>query len=139
MNVKETMRPGVIWTAPETLLSEIAERMRNEDVNAMPVCENGRVIGMVTDRDIAVRGLENRGDPRLLTARDVMSAPVVVCDENLELAHAVGIMRLKRIRHLPVIGQDCCLVGMLSLADIAAKGPDSLAAETLRAVSKLHT
>ena len=139
MKVAQAMHTGAQWIAPDVSLSEIAERMREDDVGALPVGENDRLIGMVTDRDIVVRGLDGRADPLQLTARDVMSRPIVYCNANEELEDAVTIMESKRIRRLPVIDENRRMVGMLSLGDVAAKASPSLSAETLRAVSAHHT
>lgn len=138
MKVAQAMHSGAQWIKPDVLLSEIAERMREDDVGALPVGENDRLIGMVTDRDIVVRGLDGCADPLQLTARDVMSKPIVYCNANEELEDAVTIMESKRIRRLPVIDEKHRMVGMLSLGDVAAKAPPSLSAEALRAVSAHH-
>ena len=139
MKVAQAMHSGAQWIAPDVSLSEIADRMREDDVGALPVGENDRLIGIVTDRDIVVRGLDGRADPLQLTARDVMSRPIVYCNANEELEDAVTIMESKRIRRLPVIDENRRMVGMLSLGDVAAKASPSLSAETLRAVSAHHT
>lgn len=139
MKVEQAMHPCAQWIAPDVSLTQIAERMRENDVGALPVGENDRLIGMVTDRDIVVRGLDGRADPLQLTARDVMSKPIIYCNANEELEDAVTIMESKRIRRLPVIDKNRRMVGMLSLGDVAAKAPPSLSGETLRAVSAHHT
>lgn len=73
-----------------------------------------------------------------LTARDVMSQPIIFCTANEDLDDAVRIMERKQVRRLPVIDENRRMVGMLSLGDVAASAPASLAAETLRAVSAHH-
>lgn len=138
MKVSEAMHAGAVWIEPDATLSDIAERMRKDDIGAIPVGENDRLIGMVTDRDIALRGLDGGADPLQLTARDVMTGPIVFCTANEELEDAVRIMERKQIRRLPVIDSDRRMVGMLSMGDVAAKAPASLAAETVRAVSAHH-
>lgn len=138
MKVSEAMHPEASWIDPDAPLSDIAARMRSDDVGALPVSENDKLIGMVTDRDVALRGLEGLADPLQLTARDVMTAPVVYCTPNEELEDAVRIMERKRIRRLPVIDEHHRMVGMLSLGDVAAKASPAIAVETLRAVSSHH-
>ena len=138
MKVKEVMHGGATWIGPDTPVTEIAEKMRNEDIGAIPVGENDRLIGMVTDRDIVVRGLSGESDPLQLSARDVMSKPIVWCSANEELDDAVQIMESKQIRRLPVIDENKRMVGMLSLGDVAAKAPPAICSETLRAVSAHH-
>lgn len=139
MKVREAMHSGASWIDPNLPLPDIAEKMRQDDIGAMPVGENDRLIGMVTDRDIAIRGLGGREDPLQLTARDVMTGPIVYCSANQDLEDAVRIMERKRIRRLPVIDENRRMIGMLGLGDIAAKAPSYLSAETLRAVSEHHS
>jgi CBS domain-containing protein len=138
MKVKEAMHPGASWIDPDAPLTDLAERMRKEDIGAIPVGENDRLIGMVTDRDIVVRGMIGKDDPLQLTARDVMSNPIIFCHANEDIEDAVRIMERKQVRRLPVIDEHRRMVGMLSLGDVAARAPASLASETLRAVSAHH-
>lgn len=138
VKVVEVMHPGASWVAPDASLADIAARMEREDIGALPVGEDDRLIGMVTDRDIAVRAFCEKADPLQLTARDVMSEPIIFCTANEELEDAVRIMERQQVRRLPVIDQNRRMVGMLSLGDVAASAPASLAAETLRAVSAHH-
>ncbi|MGE3691345.1 MAG: CBS domain-containing protein [Novosphingobium sp.] len=138
MKVKEVMHHGASWIDPDAPISDVAERMRKEDIGAIPIGDKDRLIGMVTDRDIVVRGLSGMADPLQLTARDVMSEPIVYCSANEELDDAIRIMERKQIRRLPVIDEHRRLVGMLSLGDVAAQGTALLCAEALRAVSAHH-
>jgi CBS domain-containing protein len=138
MKVKEAMHAGASWIDPQEPLTDIAERMRADDIGALPVGENDRLIGMVTDRDIVVRGLGGGNDPIQLTARDVMTGPIVYCTVNEDLEDAVRIMERNQIRRLPVIDENQRMVGMLSLGDVAATASAMLSAETLRAVSAHH-
>ncbi|WP_296676861.1 CBS domain-containing protein [Novosphingobium sp.] len=139
MKVKDVMHKGASWTNPEAPLADLAERMQKEDIGAIPVGENDRLIGMVTDRDIAVRGLSGRDDPLQLTAREVMSKPIFFCNANEDIEDAVRIMERNKVRRLPVIDENRRMVGMLSLGDVASKAAPSLCSETLRAVSAHHT
>lgn len=138
VKVVDVMHPGATWIEPDTSLADIAARMEKEDIGALPVGEDDRLIGMVTDRDIAVRAFCDKADPMKLTARDVMSEPVIFCTANENLEDAVRIMERKQVRRLPVIDNNRRMVGMLSLGDVAASAPPSLAAETLKAVSAHH-
>jgi CBS domain-containing protein len=138
MKVKDAMHEGVAWVAPDEPIARIAAVMRDEDVGAVPVGENDRLIGMVTDRDIAVRGLANGSDPRKMTARDVMTGPITFCLADEDVEDAVRLMEKNKIRRLPVINKQKRMVGMLSLGDVAALGSPSLCNETLRAVSAHH-
>lgn len=138
MKVKETMHSGVTWVAPNAPISEIAKKMRDQDIGAIPVGENDRLVGMVTDRDIACRGLADGRDVTRLTASDVMSRPIVFCRADDDVEDAVHTMEQKKIRRLPVIDEKKRMVGMLTLGDISQRVPQALAGEMIQAVSGHH-
>jgi len=138
MKVKEAMHNGVEWAAPQTPIPEIARRMRDLDIGASPVGENDRLIGMVTDRDIACRAVANGADLGTLTARDVMSKGIFYCRDSEELEDALRIMEQKQVRRLPVINDQKRMVGILSLGDIADATPHELSGEVVAAVSAHH-
>ncbi len=138
MKVKDAMHTGVTWVQPETPIAEIAKMMRDDDIGAVPVGENDRLVGMVTDRDIICRGLANGGDCNGLTAGDVMSKPIVYCRSDEYLEDALRIMEKNRVRRLPVIDENKRLVGMLALGDISEKGGRDLAGEVMRSVAAHH-
>ncbi|MCP4319254.1 MAG: CBS domain-containing protein [Hyphomicrobiales bacterium] len=138
MKVKDVMHSGVSWVEPDTKLSAIAKIMQDEDIGSVPVGENDRMIGMVTDRDITCRALANGKNPETLTARDVMSPGITFCVESEEIEDALQIMEKNKIRRLPVISEEKRMVGMLSLGDIASSLPQDLAGEVMRAVSAHH-
>lgn len=139
MKVKDVMHEGVAWVSPDEPLAKIAAMMRDQDVGAIPIGENDRLIGMVTDRDIAVRGLASGSDPLQMKARDVMSGPITYCLADEDVEDAIRIMEHKQIRRLPVINKEKRMVGMLSIGDVAAMGSPTLCHETLRAVSAHHS
>jgi CBS domain-containing protein len=138
VKVREVMHPNASWIEPDTPLAAVAAQMDQEDIGALPVGENDRLIGMITDRDIAIRAFADNSDPLKRTARDVMSQPIIFCTANEDLDDAVRIMERKQVRRLPVIDENRRMIGMLSLGDVAARAPASLAGETLRAVSAHH-
>ena len=138
MKVKDAMHNGVEWVEPTTPISKVAAIMKTHDVGAVPIGENDRLIGMVTDRDIACRGLANSKDPSKLTARDVMTNGIVYCNEGEDLADAVRVMEQKQIRRLPVLNDAKRMVGMLSLGDISHAGSRSLTGEVMAAVAAHH-
>jgi len=112
--------------------------MREHDIGALPVGENDRLIGMVTDRDIVCRGFANGKNADALTARDVMSEGIIFCRDDEELDDAVHIMEQKQIRRLPVINDKKRMVGILSLGDISHSSGRELSGEVLQAVSAHH-
>jgi CBS domain-containing protein len=113
--------------------------MRNADIGAVPVSENGRLVGMVTDRDVCCRGIGGGKDVAKLTARDVMSAPVRSCRTDQSVEEAVDLMKSCKIRRLPVLDQENRLVGILSLGDISAVSADATCGSTLKSVSAHHS
>jgi CBS domain-containing protein len=138
MQVREAMHKGVEWMAPTTSLAELAQTMRKHDIGAIPIGENDRLIGMVTDRDIVVKGLANGKDASGLTARDVMTQGIVYCRANEELGDALRIMEDKKIRRLPVLDENKRMIGMLSLGDVSSAASHELAGELASAVSTHH-
>ena len=138
MKVKDAMHKGAEWVEPQTPVADIARRMRDLDIGAIPVGENDRLIGMVTDRDIACRGMANGADLGKLTARDVMSKGIFYCRDSEDLEDAMRIMEQKQVRRLPVINDRKRMVGMLSLGDIADAASHELSGEVIAAVSAHH-
>jgi CBS domain-containing protein len=138
MKVKDVMHRGVEWVDPMTPIAEIARKMRDEDIGAIPIGENDRLVGMVTDRDIVCRGIAGGKECGELTARDVMSKPIVYarCDEDVE--DALHIMEKNQIRRLPVIDENKRLAGMLSIGDVSERAGRTLAGEVICSVSAHH-
>jgi len=138
MKVRDVMHCGVEWVDPETPIGEIARKMRDEDVGSIPVGENDRLVGMVTDRDIVCRGLAGTADCSDLTARDVMSKPIVYCRADEDVDDALRIMERNRIRRLPVIDENKRMCGILSIGDILEKAGGELTGQVMRSVSAHH-
>jgi CBS domain-containing protein len=138
MKVKDVMHKGATCVKPSTPVREIAKRMRDADVGAIPVESDGHLVGIVTDRDITCRALANGGDMAKMTAQDVMTRDVVCCSPDDDIQVAVEVMEAKQIRRLPVTDSHRAMVGMLSLGDISHKVGKELSGEVLRAVSGHH-
>jgi len=138
MKVRDAMHGGVHWIEPGTPVTEIAKLMRDQDVGCLPVGENDRLVGMVTDRDIVCRGIAAGGNCATMAARDVMSSGILYCRDGEELDDAVRIMEQHAIRRLPVINDDKRMVGILSLGDVSHTAPHELSGEVLRSVSSHH-
>ena len=138
MKVKSVMHSGIAAVALKTPISEIAKKMRDEDVGAIPVAENGQLVGMVTDRDLACRALANGHDISKLKASDAMSCPIFYCQEDDDVEYAISVMEHNKVRRLPVIDHNKQMVGMLSLGDISHKLPQEVAGDVIRAVSGHH-
>ncbi len=139
MKVKEAMHRGVEWVSPETPIAELAKLMRDRDIGSIPIGEDDRLVGMVTDRDIVCNGLaEADFDTRKATARDVMTEGIHCCREDDDLAKAVRHMEALKIRRLPVINKSMRMVGMLSMGDISRTAPVDLLSDCMKSVSAHH-
>jgi CBS domain-containing protein len=138
MKVKDAMHEGVTWVGPDTKIGELARQMRDENIGSIPVGENDRLIGMVTDRDIAIKGLSDGRDPATLTARDVLSGPILYCRSEEDLDDAARLMEMHQVRRLPVIDENKRMVGMLSLGDIASASSRELTGHLTQSVAEHH-
>jgi CBS domain-containing protein len=139
MKVREAMHRGVEWVAPKTPVTELARLMSTHDIGAIPIGENDRLIGMVTDRDIVCKGLAQEGfDAQRATARDVMTQGIHCCREDDDLAKAVKHMEGLNVRRLPVINKSKRMVGMLTLGDVSHSAPGDLLTECVKSVSAHH-
>ena len=98
MKVKSSMHKGVEWVSPDTPVRALANIMREQDIGAIPIGENDRLIGMVTDRDVAVRAVANGTDASALVAKDIMTKGIVCCRDGDDVSHAANIMQSKQIR-----------------------------------------
>ena len=128
------MTSDVCVCGPTESIADCARAMARNDVGALPVAENNLLVGMVTDRDIAIRAIAAGKGPDT-PVREVLSKEVLYCYEDQELEHVAHSMGVAKIRRLPVLRRDHHLVGMLSLADVA-RASDDAAGGALTALSK---
>ncbi|MBE9638789.1 CBS domain-containing protein [Salipiger mangrovisoli] len=138
MKVSEAMRISAEWVSADTPVSEIASQMAKDNLGALPVGRDGRLVGMITDRDLALRVVAKKLDPETTLAIEVMSPGIVFCRTEESVEDAIHLMEQKQIRRLPVLDEKKRLVGMLSLGDIAHATSLQLAGELARAVSAHH-
>lgn len=118
MKVKELMTRHVCLSTPDQRLRDVAAEMEQHDIGVLPVTRNDRLVGMITDRDIAVRGIAHGLGPDACV-RDVMSPEVKFCFEDDDVNDIAYNMADQQIRRLPVLNQEKRLVGIVSLGDIA--------------------
>jgi CBS domain-containing protein len=135
MRVSEAMSRDVQIVDPDQTLQQAAAKMCELDVGALPVGENDRLVGMITDRDIAVRAVAERKGPDT-PIREVMTKEVKYCFEDEDLEHVAANMGDIRVRRLPVMSRDKRLVGIVSLGDIAMVEGRSAAGEAVTGVSR---
>ena len=138
MLVQEAMSSDVVWVSPSEEIGSVASKMKEFDIGAIPICKNEEVVGIVTDRDIVVRGLVDDGDIAEHSVREVMSEHPIWCAPTEDVEDAIRLMEDKQIRRLPVVDDQRHLVGLLSLGDISQKTSHELSGEVIAAVSR-HT
>ena len=119
MKLSEVMTRKVEFVAPVDSVRVAAEKMRSFDVGPMPVCEAGRVLGMLTDRDIAVRVVATGRNPETTLVKDVMSREVSFCDQHDDVAVAAKLRADRQLRRLVILDSDHRLAGIVSLGDLA--------------------
>ena len=135
MLVREAMSRDVKTVDPDQALQDAARIMLDIDVGALPVGENDKLVGMITDRDIAARGVA-AGKPPTARVREVMSQEVRYCFEDEDTAHVARNMGEQQIRRLPVVDRSKRLVGILSLADLATSAKTGQATAALSGISQ---
>ncbi len=114
--------------APGDTVGYAAERLRTLDVDGLPVCEGGRLLGMVTERDVAVRVVAEGRDPRRTAVIEVADGPTPAASAADTVEQAVQIMRSRAVRRLPVVDEERRFLGIVTIADLAPLGPDRPAA-----------
>ena len=137
MQLCEVMTPYIEEIPAQANLQEAAQKMKSLDVGSLPVCENDRLIGMLTDRDITVRAVAAGCDPKQTCVRDAMTSGAIFCYEDDDIREAARVMEKHQIRRLPVFNRQGRAVGMVSLGDIATRiGDDHLSGDVLQQVSQ---
>ena len=135
MKVSEAMTRDVRVASPDETIRQAAKTMASLDAGVLPVGENDQLIGMITDRDIAIRGIAEGKGPKA-KVRDVMTDDVKYCFEDRELEEVTRNMADIQVRRLPVLNRDKRLVGILSLGDIAGSSDGKGAGDALRGISR---
>ncbi len=136
MLASECMSKKVELGKPDMTLQEAAKKMREGDFGMLPIEENDRLIGMLTDRDITVRAVAEGKDPREALVRDYMSHSVFYCFDDDTIEEVLSKFSEEQIRRLPVLNRQKRLVGILSLGDVARTDPPAeKLEETLSQVS----
>jgi CBS domain-containing protein len=136
MQIRDVMSFEVSVANPDDSIQHAAARMAELDVGVLPVGEKNRLVGMITDRDIAVRGVACACDPKSTKVRDVMSAEVRYCFDDESVEHIAQNMADQQIRRLPVVDRDKRLVGIVSLGDLATHLKTKAPSYALRGISQ---
>jgi CBS domain-containing protein len=136
MLISEIMSRNVVCISPDASLHEAASQMRSLNVGSLPVCENDRLVGIVTDRDITIRATAECCGPAETKVRDVMTHTICYAFEDQTVEAAARLMKENQIRRIAVLNGDKRLVGIVSLGDIAVEATDDIAGPTLEAISE---
>lgn len=136
MKVRQVMTADVYTVRPDASIFDIAELMRDEDIGAVPVVEDNKLIGMVTDRDIVVRALADSKDPSSATARSVMTNRLLYCFDDQSVEEVLDNMGDRQVRRMPVVDRDKRLVGVVSIGDLSSAAPPDRAGESLSQISQ---
>ena len=135
MRVSEAMTRDVCLARPDQTLKEAAQLMSRADIGSLPVEENDRLIGMITDRDIAVRAVAQGKGPDT-PIREAMTSEVKYCFEDEDIDHVAHNMGDQQIRRLPVVDRQKRLVGVVALGDVALCPANGSAGEALSQISR---
>ena len=135
MLIKDVMTRDVDTIAPDTTLEVAARHMRDRDIGSLPVGENDKLVGMVTDRDIVLNAVATARDPTTTTAREVMSPKLLYCFEDQSVEDVLANMADVQVRRLPVVNREKRLVGIVSIGDLAKKSPAKQTGEALKDIS----
>jgi CBS domain-containing protein len=135
MKVREAMSRDVRIANPEESIASVARVMVEIDAGSLPVGENDRLVGLITDRDIAVRAVA-KDKPPTTKVREVMSAEVLYCFEDQDLEEVARNMADEQVRRLPVVNRDKRLVGIISFGDVARHEDAQTAGRTVTQISE---
>jgi CBS domain-containing protein len=135
-SIKDVMTSNPCSIDADKSVAYAAKMLRDEDVGVAPIVEREKLIGMLTDRDIAIRVVAEGRDPDQVTVRDVASKQVVTIDPQQDLDEALRIMAKHKVRRLPVVEEDGKLVGVVAQADVAREGDDTQTGRLVEEISK---
>jgi CBS domain-containing protein len=139
MLLKEIMTPNVETISVDASIQEAARKMATADIGFLPVIDETRPVGAVTDRDITIRAVADGRDPMHTRVGDVMTLDIVTVSEDADPEDAARLMKERQVHRVLVVGEHDRFVGVVSLGDLATKtGEEELSDETLRRVSQ-HT
>lgn len=124
MRIKDVMTKNVQVVSPDTSLDEVAKKMQKSDCGSVVVAENDRLVGMITDRDIALRCVAENHHPSKTKAAQIMTKEILYCREDDTIEDVAGNMTKNKVRRLPVLNKEKRLVGIVSLGNLAVHSSD---------------
>jgi CBS domain-containing protein len=135
-DIREVMTSNPRTIEPDKPVADAAKLMRDEDVGLAPVVEGDRLVGTLTDRDIAIRVVAEGKDPASTSVREVASTDVVTVSPEQDLDEALSLMAQHQVRRVPVVEQDGRLVGVVAQADVARQADEHQTGELVGHISK---
>lgn len=136
MQLRDVMTPNPVTVEPSATLEEAARIMRDQDTGVVPIVENGRPVGVITDRDIVVRAVADGADGSRRSVREVASSDLVTVAPDMTTEQAAALMAERQVRRVLVCENDR-LVGVASIGDLAVKGrDDQRMGDTLEDISR---
>lgn len=140
MNIQSVMTKNPEIISPDANIKEAAEKMRKCDCGCIPVCNGDRLVGMITDRDIAIRAVAEGKDPNQTHVDEIMTEELHYCYEDEDVSEAKKIMTEHQIRRLVVLNKKKRMTGIVSLGDLATKcDNEKLVADLTESVSESHS
>ena len=134
--VKDVMTPECEWVEPGTSLVEAAKLMKKRDCGFLPIGENDKLIGMVTDRDIAIRAIAEGKDPNKTDVKSIMTPKTYYCYEDQDVDEVCQNMGDIKVRRLPVVNRDKRLVGIVSFGDVSQAAASNEVGESQRQITE---
>lgn len=134
--IKDVMTAECEWIAPDTSLMEAARIMEQKDCGFLPVGEGDRLIGMITDRDIAIRAVAHGKDPKTTSARDVMTEKTYYCYDDQKVEDVCRNMGDIKVKRLPVVDRDKRLVGVVSFGDVSQVADSKCVGESQQQITE---
>ncbi len=136
MKISEIISRNPVCVSPRMTVLEAAQTMKILDASLLPVCDNGRLVGAITDRDIAIRAVAEGRDAKRTTVSEVMTEDTIYCFDDQEAGEAARLMREHEVRRLPVLNREKRLVGIIALGNLAAcEGNEEMAGEVLSRIA----
>jgi CBS domain-containing protein len=135
-SVQDVMTSSPTSVEAESPVAEAAKIMKQKNVGIVPIVEGGRLVGTVTDRDIAVRVVAEGKDPRTLSVHEIASTDLVTVNPEQDLDEALGLMATHQVRRLPVVEADGKLVGIVAQADVARESNDRKTGDLVEDISQ---
>ena len=137
MRLSEIMTREVEIVQPDDTLQMAARKMRDRDIGFLPVCDGGTLMGVLSDRDLTIRGLAEGMDVTVMLSRDLMTTPAIFCYEDQDIGEAARLMQHHQIRRLVVLSrEDESVIGIVSLGDLARHETARLSGQVLQRVSE---